>query len=50
MLNALIVIICIFVALIGAGLAIAIMACGQWYADKTTEITKSTNNNFEENK
>lgn len=50
MLNALLVIICIFVALIGASLAIAIMACGQWYADKTTEMTKSTNNNFEENK
>ena len=50
MLNALIVIICIFVALIGASLAIAIMACGQWYADKTTEIKKSTSNNFEENK
>lgn len=50
MLNVLIVIICIFVALIGASLAIAIMACGQWYADKTTEMTKSTSNNFEENK
>lgn len=50
MLNALIVIICIFVALIGASLAIAIMACGQWYADKTTEITKNTSDNFEENK
>lgn len=50
MLNTLLVIICIFMALIGASLSIAIMACGQWYADKTTEMTKSTSNNFEENK
>ena len=50
MLNALIVIICIFVALIGASLAIAIMACGQWYADKTIQMTKSRSNNYEVNK
>lgn len=50
MLNALLVITCIFTALIGVSLAIVIMACGQWYADKTTEMTKSTSNNFEENK
>lgn len=50
MLNALVAIVCIFVVLIGASLAIMIMACGQWYADKTTEMTKNTSNGFEKNK
>ena len=50
MLNALVAIVCIFVVLIGASLAIMIMACGQWYADKTTEMTKDMNNGFEKNK
>jgi hypothetical protein len=50
MLNALVAIVCIFVVLIGASLAIMIMAFGQWYADKTTEMTKNTSNGFEKNK
>lgn len=50
MLNALVAIVCIFVVLIGVSLTIMIMACGQWYADKTTEMTKNMLDKFEENK
>ena len=50
MLNALLAIVCICVALVGTSLVIMIMACGQWYADKTTEMTKNMVDRFEENK
>ena len=50
MLNALVAVICIFTVLIGTSLTIMFMACGQWYANKTTEMTKKTSNGFEQNK
>lgn len=50
MLNALVAVVCVFTVLIGTSLTIMIMACSQWYADKTTEMTKNTSNGFEQNK
>lgn len=50
MLNVLVAIVCIYAVLVGASLTIIIIACGQWYANKTTEITENMVDRFEENK
>lgn len=49
MLNALLLIVCIYVALVGASLTIMIIACSKWYTDKTTKMTKNMFSMFDDN-
>lgn len=49
MLNALLLIVCVYVALVGASLTVMIVACSKWYVNKTTKMTRNIINTFEEN-
>ena len=48
MLNVLLLIVCIYVALVGASLTIMIVACSKWYMDKTTNMTKNMFSMFDD--
>lgn len=48
MLNALLLIVCIYVALVAASLTIMIVACSNWYVKKCTKLMENMFNVFED--
>lgn len=48
MLNALVLIVCIYVAIVAASVTIMIVACSGWYVNKCTKMTKNMFDVFEE--
>lgn len=48
MLNALMLVICIYVALIAAAVTLMVIACSGWYVNKCTKMTEKMIKKFEE--
>lgn len=48
MLNALLLILCIYVAIIAAAVTLMVVACSGWYIDKCMKMTGKIINKFED--